>query len=269
MVENGTNVAGTTVNGTVCDETRAAHCDPTPLLGIFNTSVECQAACASQPNCSSFSFALCEVPDGPFPCHCFGRSDLFWSPQMPGAGIISGRRFSPPNVFQVEYAGTVEAHRRWLWPPPNSRHSSAKYRAFAAEVNRTLAAMQANVPSAAKAALSRRLTPVPELSSRPSLLLSAGDLRVELNTTSGAVTSLRLKGQVDFLSPGHTLAQIMYRTFSGAQETDYTASFKPGGERCWGKPGPSSKQIASRSVRRALLTSQVNPGSRYRCSRRT
>ena len=35
------------------------------------------------------------------------------------------------------------------------------------------------------------------------------------------------------------------------------------------KFGPSSRNPASRSVRRALLTPQVKPGSRYRCSRST
>ena len=33
--------------------------------------------------------------------------------------------------------------------------------------------------------------------------------------------------------------------------------------------GPSRAQSASLSLRRALLTPQVNPGSRYRCGKRT
>ena len=35
------------------------------------------------------------------------------------------------------------------------------------------------------------------------------------------------------------------------------------------RPGPSRAKSASRSLRRALLTRQVNPGSRYRCGKRT
>jgi hypothetical protein len=68
-----------------------------------------------------------------------------------------------------------------------------------------------------------------------------------VNTTSGAVCSLKWAKGDDFLSAGHTLAQIMYRTFSGAQEINYTASFMPGGEGCWGKPGLAAAIAADQS----------------------
>lgn len=247
VLANGTNVAGTTVNGTVCDDARAAHCDPTPLLGVFNSVAECQNACTVQPNCTSFSYALCSIPDGPFPCHCYGRSDFHWSPAEPNAGLISGRRFHPPNGFQLEYIDTIEAHRRWLWPSSSAAESSQNYTAFAAQVNKTLAAMHAKAAPAAAVAASAKLSLVKDLSSRTSIVLSAGQIQAEINTTSGSISSMTARGHRFSLGDGYALAQIVYRTFSGAEETKYTESFMPGGEGCWGKPGLAAAIAADQS----------------------
>ena len=113
----------------------------------------------------------------------------------------------PMNGFELEYLGTIEAHRRWLWPRPVGADASEQYRSFATNVNKTLSLMHADVLPAGAAAAAAEMTPV-DLSRGDVLTLSRGQTTLDINTTTGAIVSLVRDGQ-EYLAPGHSIGKLM------------------------------------------------------------
>ena len=64
----------------------------TPLLGIFSTAEECQAACEANPNCTQYGWAsAAQTASAQWTHRCFGRCDTSWQPHNV-SGTVWGRR---------------------------------------------------------------------------------------------------------------------------------------------------------------------------------
>ena len=66
----------------------------TPLLGIFSTARECQAACEANPNCTQYGWLSSGPAAGAsaqWTHRCFGRCDTSWKPHSVN-GTVWGRR---------------------------------------------------------------------------------------------------------------------------------------------------------------------------------
>ena len=96
-----------------------------------------------------------------------------------------------------------------------------------------------------------RESPTPQASPTSSFVMGTHSLYIPLRDSAAVISAVLVNKNADAV--GAPLPFLLHPTF-GCNFADHR---------------PSRAKSASRSVRRALLTPQVNPGSRYRCGTRT